>query len=139
MQPEDRGNDDISRNLVFTNNPDRGNSDKQHHRRRIMTLAIPWINNNGNPRQELIDDLIAVRDRIHEAMGLLQASDYIHGRNYIGVDPEVYAQAKKQHRERMNQLQTVCTDLMQIAFAIDEQGKMLDRDMGKGGSHEFSG
>lgn len=80
-------------------------------------MMVPTIHRNGTTRQELLRQQVAAMNAIDtalEAMG--KASP--HGRDFYPQSPSAFLTAAAEHQARVEALQGVRDQLMQLAEAI---------------------
>lgn len=82
-------------------------------------LVIPVINLNGNSRQSLIDQALAVHKHLESAKNALAESDLAHGRNYQTV-PEMAGAAREQRRRQYEALEQLSREFLTIAYEIQQ-------------------
>lgn len=86
---------------------------------RVTTLPI--VNNNGDKRQDLIDQRLDVMRELDKAIDLMRQNGP-HGRNYQ-LNPEgSFKAAQDLHRERVDMLVQLRNDLNDEALAIMNDG-----------------
>lgn len=81
-----------------------------------LNIAVPLVNGNGTSRKALAEqqiNIIRAADALIAAMG--EATP--HGRDYI-LDPAVYQQAERKHRERREAVEAVRKAAFHIALAL---------------------
>ena len=90
-----------------------------------INITVPLVNNNGDTKQTLLADLKDVRTKLDAAIKSLQhaGGSYAHGRNYQ-LNPAGDSQkAYREHCERFDQLGRIAHELLEIEYAISQQGK----------------
>jgi len=87
-------------------------------------LAIPIVNNNGNTKSDLVEQLLACRNRIEEAIHTVsENSDCCHGRNFQ-THPAASVMtnlAIDQHRDRLRRLQEISNEFYALALGVQGQ------------------
>jgi hypothetical protein len=88
-----------------------------------MNITLPRINSNGNPKQQLLDELNLVHVNLQDTIVALSNADYAHGRNYQTYPPGSFAaqQARHEHVERIQKLVQVREELQTIAWELSKQ------------------
>lgn len=83
----------------------------------MTKLAVPTIHLNGTSQQELENQLREAASAVAKAVEkLCQAAP--HGRDYYVQEPDGFQQARAEHRARVERLESVGQELMQIYEAI---------------------
>lgn len=89
-----------------------------------MRLTAPVVNMNGNTKESLVAEVLAIRDALDAAKKLIANSDLAHGRNFQFIGGEsVRASAQQDMRENFETLHKLSVAYMQLAIDINEQGK----------------
>jgi len=92
----------------------------------MTALVIPTVNINGTPAADLIEQLSAVchaLDHAREAIGLATP----HGRDFQMNGQGLAEQAREAFRERQRVLARMSADFMDLALAIQSQGRSLPK------------
>ncbi len=84
-------------------------------------LVIPTVHRNGTSKAELLEQHSAAREKINDAIHTLRQAAP-HERDYYVQEPNTYKEAAQQHRDRIQRLQSVYDELMQISLLTDGQG-----------------
>ena len=84
-------------------------------------IMNPTVNMNGDIKQTLVDQRLAVTQKLHEAMEAIRQMNP-HGRNYIGNDHQ-YLLDRAENSRRLNLLLDMYDELMKEAVAIQDQGR----------------
>jgi hypothetical protein len=87
-----------------------------------MALKVPTIHLNGTSKRDLLDGYKAAYLAVGDAIEKLQATSP-HGRDYYVQDDKATSQAIAQHVVRLAKLDDVRKELLEIAIAIQDQGK----------------
>jgi hypothetical protein len=89
--------------------------------------TVPVVNLNGNSKQSLVDEAMAIHHALDAAIKLISASDLTHGRNFqtitrlVGLG--VHDQARAERAEEYKWLAVKSQEYLDLALAIDEQGR----------------
>ena len=84
----------------------------------MKMLVIPIVNINGDKITTLLDEFIDIRAKLSVATQALKNASYANARNYQ-LNPEGDAQeALSQHNERVEALERVAQELLDIAYDI---------------------
>jgi ferritin len=87
----------------------------------MTKLATPVVNLNGSSPNELIRQNTQAGEAIHQAITALTHAAP-HGRDYqTHQDPEAFAQAQREHRDRIQALIRVRGELQEIVLDLMEQ------------------
>jgi hypothetical protein len=81
------------------------------------TLLIPTVHRNGTSGKELLDQILEARAALRVAIKALQNA-CPNGRDYYVQGDRTIHQALEQHSDRLSKIQSVYSDLEQIATGI---------------------
>jgi hypothetical protein len=85
-------------------------------------VIFPRINLNGNAKEQLVNELRDVHDKLVAAIEALALADYVHGRNFqTHPDPKAEQLAREQHHQRLADLHRIKCEIMEIAMEVDTQ------------------
>jgi hypothetical protein len=88
-------------------------------------MQLPHIHLNGTSAQSLLDQYVAAGQAVHNAVTALSAVD-VNGRDYYPISSQATSIAVSEHRERLDKLRSVHSDLQRIAEHIGD--KVPDTD-----------
>lgn len=77
-------------------------------------MMKPTLHLNGTSANSLYEGYIEAWKAIHAAIDHLAAAAP-HGRDYYPQGPDAYDEARKEHNKRMNALQSMSEDMMNLA------------------------
>jgi hypothetical protein len=83
-------------------------------------IIKPIINLNGTAPQDLLDQHMNAIAALRSAISLLQAAAP-NGRDYQAIKPDVFSAALNAHRDRLDRLESVMSDLELLAEFISDQ------------------
>jgi len=88
-----------------------------------VKLIIPVANMNGNHASELIEQLQTAHEAIGKAVEALRACEYSNGRNFqtLANGGELGQQARTQHGEWLQSLETVKHNVIEVAYELSIQ------------------
>jgi hypothetical protein len=86
-----------------------------------VKLIVPIVNNNGDNFDTLMSELNNVRDKLQSASEALREASYANGRNYQLNPAGEGAEAYRQHGERVNTLDRIAHELLEIQYDISQQ------------------
>lgn len=93
----------------------------------MTQLVVPTINLNGNDANDLVAQLRTVLKKLDEAAEAMAfSSDIFHGRNFqLAPNPrDAQFDAQLAWLERRTTLATLRDEIMTLALAIQEQGRV---------------
>lgn len=83
----------------------------------MTNLMVPNVNRNGDAREELVRQQIAVLDAIH-ALKIALYQSCPNDRNFQTMDYGSATQAMNEHLRRLEQIEAVEAEVQQLAEAI---------------------
>ena len=83
-------------------------------------VIVPVVNWNGTSAEGLIEGYMAFMDDLRDAIGSLKAITP-HGRDFQTEHPDVYREARNQHRSRVLILEAMLQETENMALAVQDQ------------------
>jgi hypothetical protein len=90
----------------------------------VSSLIIPRVNMNGNTKADLVEQLQAAHEAMGKAIDALQVCEFSNGRNFqtLPNGGAVAQQARTQHGEWLQSLQSIKTNVTEMADELSIQG-----------------
>ena len=86
----------------------------------MKTLIAPIVNNNGSSKDNLLEDYLAIKAALDEALHIM-ARGTPNGRDYQTVDPGIASAAREAHSERMKIIKDMRDEFYAIAIEVSKQ------------------
>lgn len=82
-------------------------------------MRLPTIHLNGTSRQYLHEEALAALRALAAAVDALAAMT-VNGRDYYPQGPDAYAEAAREHRERIERVRGVLAEVCTLVDHLDE-------------------
>jgi hypothetical protein len=82
-------------------------------------MRLPTIHLNGTSRQYLHEEALAASAALRAAVAALEAIT-VNGRDYYPQGPDAYAEAAREHRERIERVRVVLGEVYALLDHLDE-------------------
>ncbi len=90
-------------------------------------MRTPTININGTSSKELLDGFRKAHRAVSDAMNALNEAAP-NGRDYYPQGPDALREAQQEHRARLEKLQSVKTELQEIALTVQREARSNPRE-----------
>lgn len=86
----------------------------------MKNLVPPVVNNNGNSKSDLVNQIMNIANKLEDAVGALYNTDIYHGRNFQTChnSDEVRDAAIKALGERIEALQEMKMDFVRMGIEV---------------------
>jgi outer membrane biogenesis lipoprotein LolB len=85
--------------------------------------TIPVVNLNGNSKESLVEQAMAIHHALEAAKKAIAESDLNHGRNFQTAGTGAYIQARTERAEEFKWLDRKSSEYLYLAIKLDEQGR----------------
>jgi len=82
-------------------------------------MRLPTIHLNGTSRQYLHEEALAAHRALSAAVDALAAMT-VHARDYYPQGADAYAEAAREHRERIERVRQVLVEVADLCCALEE-------------------
>jgi len=83
-------------------------------------MQFPTVHLNGTDYKTLYNEYMNAYDRVDDALQALREVT-VHGRDYYVQDGNAFEQARREHIERLEKLESVKRDLEKIIINLNDQ------------------
>jgi hypothetical protein len=80
--------------------------------------TLPIVNINGNSRESLVNEAIAIRNALEVVQKLIAESDLANQRNFQTAEPGAYFVAREEKAEEYRWLDAKADEYLKLAIAL---------------------